>query len=1351
MSLPLAPEIVSFLKTQSRVIKKDLTDAKSGILLQKGMPPSIIHGTIDGDSFTSKVTGSFTFTPGKGSDQGIVLPISILSKLLKTVRNVYLPGGSPIKDVEKELLGKDPETSNAGILVLPLLPKVEELDKISGILGIIPNNLGLSVLLVEYEPDGIQSVGSMLVEAHRFACELLEKRERKELRPIVILPSLKTLNSPLSKDMVLALKSSIIEGLPQNYWIKMDAKKIPYSNILSKLGLSGSRSKIIGASQPFVHSGVNVMVLRMRLSGEVSYPLKSYKGDHHILSSVDVKDILSKYKISQSNIDVFIKKLPHLSPCYSDAYFTSMLSEIFKNIRKLRLSQDKSCELMRELLSSVTLCNRTIQKTDLPVPPPPDTKIMSHDPMPGMKIWYREEEYVVVNADADAGLLMIIPESGYIKDRILIPHSYAYVSNKKTDIKVLLPGVCTSEYLTVSKLTRTIAKKGSKETVDIKLDDITTMERSVLLVNNSPSWKGKDCELNWKKNKWILNHNDVEYVRILKNSKWEGGWCGEYKNGESSILISERHGSMFDGAKRYISENNDIADIYTNIAFSGRPEHTGEYREYTCMRLGILACLAKSKHHRVQFVTLGESGSGSDPQNAWLSHLNGFVGVKNGLRYLSDDIGIAELYAEYKKIPMIKFHSLTNTPVYTSLDEKDYSPTITNPESKMSQFVTFVSDLEQLYSLGWKVWAKGGPPLYRPPNKASGIASVVGSAKEIIKRANVDMYKNITPDAIAWAIKYGFHKLRSCAFISIRSNAIQTFIPMVKLGYKNTYPRDDSFWFGEGVTEKKYLSIKNKVLREMGMSTEIFSPRSTWFANNSLIGNMKSDSINDVFTLIAFHMLQETLRTQSVGDCDFILNVRDFPKLRYDGRDPDHAVHGVLANGESAIMDGYDKPDGKTIPFVGFNTHPDYADIPIVDPDTWVSSYGGYFGTKEGGGPVQSNEWVVKKDIWKKRIPKAVFRGSATGYGSGSDDNQRLHIAEMFPEDDTHVDCAITSGAVRDRKTDSRGMRYIVPTNIADKVPEAVATTHAVIDKKARLPVSSKEDEFMDSGVLKGQDKYRMVLYIDGNAGAYRYTSLMRSGFCILKLDSLIGYEMWMYPSLKEALPGSNTAKFLDLTNDEITALFKEGGDHIKVDTEGRNIRKIVEWSKSSPVAVEITRQIAENAIKQYNTMCNPKVLTALTALTLNTLSKEQTWTVSHAATKRDITEPSVVRDIIRTMDRIKKSERETESILIKMEKDSSDVIETEILERFTRPKVSTDASVRTESEGLKTKGRLDIVNKDLDKTVIPDNTKKSTKRGYIPTLKLKKGPHKAIGFIMSKADTSSLATDTDGGLKELI
>lgn len=1307
MSVPLPTRILESLRGKSRTIKAELKKDPSAMFLKLTMPPQILIGSVDKGVFKSSSGDSFEINIGKFTKDGIVLPRSMLKSIVRSIKTMYLPGGSPNEESIKLLL-KDETRSNASILVLPLLPGERGANIVSQILGEISGTLGISVILVETEPDGIISYGSILAEGYRFAHELLGRRTRTKTRPMVVLPTNRMLQSGFNPSILKSLRSTIIEGEESLYWVTFrDNIQQPYPRVLKSIGLSGTRATIFASSLPFEYEGVNVMVIRARVSGGVSYPSLVHSKKYENI--VRIKSILESNKLPRKTVDFITRSIPGLPKCYSHNYICSWLSKTFEVFRKISsLTFERKCKLMKDIFLGTSVCEYTIREDDLPTVPPKSANT-SALASPGSISWFKDTKYRVVSVDKKAGLAMLIGEEGMMNDRIVVPYSYVLQDTKdKRKNKYLIPGFGTTEYLTVS------LKNDEKDT----LVDVCCMERSFFMRNNAPFWKGNNCKLEWDGSKWELYVKDKKYEMMYPETSWSMGWTGIYKSGSVIYIVGERHGSVLDGSKSFIRQNHSITHK-GNILFLGRPEYIGDEKEYMYLRLGIFACLATKPKSRMFLHTM--SSKQGDIQEKWVSYLSNLQNTENGLRFIADDIGIQEMCSEMKNLPFSKFHSFTGSPVS---DTGDYKQVITNMELKMNQYITYMGNNEQLYSYGWKPWATGGPPrIHIPKIKTSPIFSKI--LRNIRDKTLIDMYKDVTPDSISWAIRYTFHKLRTGIFVSIRSNGIHSFIPMFNIGYNNTYDRSNDFWFGKGMTQSKYLRIKNQVLKEMGMKTEIFEPRGKWFANNSLIGNMKSNNVNDTFSMIAFHLIQETLRNKEVGDCDFILNVRDFPKLRYDGRDPDHGVYGKNVDETTPIMDGFETI--KTIPFLSFNTHEKYADLPFVDPDTWINTYGGYIGHK--GVPrkptvSKGESWKVSPEIWETRKGKAVFRGSATGYGSESKDNQRLMFAEMYQDNKEFVDYAITSGAVRDRKTSKDGMRYIVPTDIADKVSGAIATTKARIQKDKRMKMSTTKDEYDIHKFKDSQDSNRMILYIDGNAGAYRYTSLMREGFCILKVNSMIGYKLWLYPALTEALPGSDTKEFIEKSNDEITEMFVKKGDHIKVDKEGKNLIRILEWANSSPKAVGITRLIAENAQKLYNRICKKESLIHITAATLNMISQTQKWSGRHSPSKREIEIPKSTRMIIKTLTKVSTTEKEREITY------KEPIVVKEIIPKMKRPLISSISREKPgPGPGPRLSGVLDKVGEEMTEEAIITKTKPVSYK-KMPDIPKKRVKHSAISYL---------------------
>jgi len=557
----------------------------------------------------------------------------------------------------------------------------------------------------------------------------------------------------------------------------------------------------------------------------------------------------------------------------------------------------------------------------------------------------------------------------------------------------------------------------------------------------------------------------------------------------------------------------------------------------------------------------------------------------------------------------------------------------TNPEyGAMNQFVTFAANESQLMSMVVNPWHAGGAPTWKPVVvRESGNAEQKAIYRAIRRCTELPMYQDLGPMDVIRGIQYGFHRLRVSLFVSIRNGAMVVFAPMVKADYSNYLPRSDEFWFGS-VSPEDYLSAKNRFMRAVGKRTEKYDPRSRWFVNNSLVGNMVSKSLTSDQTIpVVLEMLRETVLYEQLNDCDFMINTRDFPKLRVDGKDPDHAAHGLPVE-KSVDMPGFE--NAKHLPVLGFNVHPQYADIPIPVPDDWKNAYGGYYGKDERGSvsPNIPHPIPITAEQWALRSPRAVFRGGATGVSSVAPMNQRVLLAEMSEDlrknaaerggmsvgdvelDD--LDVELVSAAIRDKKVASTGMEYIVPSGSS----AGNVNTKAVIREDQKMPLRTPLVEkttasgkrtrgFQAPDAYTAQDRNQMVIYVDGNAAAYRYSSLMAAGFVILRVASRVGYDMWFYPALVNALPGSDSppaAGSDDAAERPIDdSRFNPAGDHIQIDPDMKNLQRVIRWVGENP---EKAIQIAENSVRKYTRLFHKTSLRGVLAGAINLASNGQTW-----------------------------------------------------------------------------------------------------------------------------------------------
>ena len=1421
ISIRMIPELEIFLKKAAASIVARLRTKSDipGFVITGDNPPKAYGGTISPATNSFIPTeGSpierFTYSPGKRDPESgrIVLPMYYLQDVIRTIENALtVKKARPSEEVPPSFIG-----DNLGAIVIPVTKNSDTSAPVtSGILTLMSKGLRLSLLLSEVEAYSSEQTSFLtgIAAGYEYASECLNRTGMGDFRKIIVTPTRKLteiLSSPsapasasiLVADVIRSLQKAVVEGEPQKYWVVSDLKT-PINTVISNSGFRYSpiNYSVIAESKPIetevegsVSGMIRLMIIRSRVVKSISYPDPTDLGIGTGVLIVDPDDIRrfmieTRKTFSSKAILNFIRNIPMDMGCTTDLYIKSMASRLFMNVFRLIATEggvfSDALSLYNELIDTlpIQICGSKpfvplVSESDKYPAPTIDTVDFYDSLKSDTIVGYNGKVYFVVEVDKSVDLALILPYQAttVVSEREVVPLSFLRVFAKKINLpKVIVPGAGSTEYLSVCKV---IEKDGKKS-----LEHITVLERCVF--GEPPVWRSgsKNTLLKFKDGKWVMVHNKVELSNATSGKGedgagddrvgWRNSWSGTYtssssESGSEVLLVSERFGNPVDAALMYINEIPAEMFSRDSLLFSGKPEVSSKVlktqmsvERYMALREAIIVKCAVPKVNLSVILPLGMR----DPQISNATFLQGTITPK----LLMDDVGITSLTNKWLTRPGIRFQSLTPTPYYTTKEERDdhmsHLTTITNPESEMKQFITFYSDEEQISSLVLPLWVSGGAPLYRSPKKISGAEKFVAIAKSMLASASIEMYKDTSYEQVLWAIRYAFHRLRAGTFVSIRNNAIRVFAPFVKLAYINPYDRSDDFWFGEDVTEKQYLARKNAVLRELGLKSESFIPREQWFANGSLVGNMRSLGMNDIFNLIVLHMLRETLAEHYVGDCDFILNVRDFPKLRKDGRDPDHAIYGKTAYEETPPMRGYEMPDGKTIPFLGFNAHPAYADIPIVDPDTWSATVGGYFGLKDGGSAqgMEAAESSITPEEWKLRSPRAVFRGSATGYGSGSDSNQRLLLAEMFSGNEKNpiADVAITSGAVRDRKTSEVGMRYIVPGSVAKKL-KIQPTTKAEIQSDKKMPVRSPP-----TAPRTGQDQYRMVIYVDGNAGAYRYTSLMAAGFTILRVASLVGYEMWMFPGLKNALPGSDGDDFNDLTDEEITALYNSSGkdgDHILIDKKLKNLERIVKWAQSGEIVTEITRQIAENAMKKYKAYCSKKSLMNLTAITLNAVSSQQKWTIRYSARRGDIKEPRMAEDITRALGMVDKKTRVQREILEKLRDDMSTKSELDETIRFKRPPlvpgddrklyVDVDTIKDVADKVVKIVPAAKIVDDvtrpsadmGLEDKLTTESVKSDTER-LKTNIGIRKGRHSALSYLLKRAKEVPISTDLDEDL----
>ena len=195
---------------------------------------------------------------------------------------------------------------------------------------------------------------------------------------------------------------------------------------------------------------------------------------------------------------------------------------------------------------------------------------------------------------------------------------------------------------------------------------------------------------------------------------------------------------------------------------------------------------------------------------------------------------------------------------------------------------------------------------------------------------------------------------------------------------------------------------------------------------------------------------------KNLPDGVFLMNLTDAVILRKDGKDPWFTI-----TGDKMLEDKYNFDSH--IPILSSCGATSYWDIPIPNYDD-IRFIFGY----DKFGDFELN--------WDKKINKAVFRGGATGCGLFPDTNMRLKIGTIKSD---KLDAGVTYARSNSFKFDPKhGLGYL-NSNVK--------------------PVS-----FMK---FEDQSKYKYIINIDGNVGAYRLLKSMLTKSVILKVGGM--YKLW--------------------------------------------------------------------------------------------------------------------------------------------------------------------------------------------------------------------------------------------------
>ena len=435
-------------------------------------------------------------------------------------------------------------------------------------------------------------------------------------------------------------------------------------------------------------------------------------------------------------------------------------------------------------------------------------------------------------------------------------------------------------------------------------------------------------------------------------------------------------------------------------------------------------------------------------------------------------------------------------------------------------------------------------------------------------------YKRIDLGSIKNTLRYMFFRHRKGIYVSIRDGAIRQFFAFANRKYKN--PLEPALRLDPD-SEKK--------ARLVDETLDQVRPASQWGTIGCLVTGVitqKKDPADlqqqqhepDHGYLACLHFLTHLCSTARVPDCDFFINTYDQVLLRRDMRVPfRHIVESE--NGKRALLTNETEQTklenfrtSRMCPVVSFSTAEGYLDLPFVFPDDIVRVFRAY------DVPKCSNPYVnmdAYEQDWAKKIPTAVFRGTATGCGWTPRENQRVRLAVISRKlaareasksknksDKNSSKSASKSKSKSKRKSDKNvvataatavGVSRRSPSlplplsrsTSSKRVSETKSATGSIRAARGEplldVQLTGEENvrfkknrwtEFVtfmtpdETGAAQrpdlsldnvAQSKYKYVIYLEGNVAAYRLCNLFAMGSVVIYVQS--EYLPWIYPLMR--------------------------------------------------------------------------------------------------------------------------------------------------------------------------------------------------------------------------------------------
>ena len=414
--------------------------------------------------------------------------------------------------------------------------------------------------------------------------------------------------------------------------------------------------------------------------------------------------------------------------------------------------------------------------------------------------------------------------------------------------------------------------------------------------------------------------------------------------------------------------------------------------------------------------------------------------------------------------PKIDYFLLKNYALEKITSKMEDKGLIQNPK-----FPMFLSYLE--FILDWETIEEKILDTYTMPKKFNNLLNNKEINSIVYNEFKPFLGKNLGKHELSKTIKFIFETYGSFLFYRIRNNMVECAYHIdnsdLKIDwYKNIKYKnesiDNSLVYLMDQSEKNYFTLKNPHYKQV--TNCLLTLESTYYFSGP------SGTYVKEFTEMINHTIS---KFKNVPDCDILINKKDFPYFRKDGKyGYAHLINEIITDLPSNIY-----------PIACQSKESINTDILVPSSDEWK-----IINTTN----TAATEWENKKNI-------ALFRGSSSGCSMNLCNNSRLNLAQLSYD-------KIFGDKIDVKLSNITTSRLKVYNGEIQAIPNIY--NHLL-------------GNFMNESQ---QSEYKYIFNIQGNAQAYRFSTEFRKNSVIFNVKS--SYYMWFNNFLE------NGKNFIEINED---------------------------------------------------------------------------------------------------------------------------------------------------------------------------------------------------------------------------